>query len=123
MRFGGRPPTISIQNQASHLVHLLNFPPDGGDAVMQLAVPIVAETRVAAAASINERAILLQDAQAQETTLVDQMSQMGYALQRLSTDATLSEAQRKEQERTIANLHACAGNLRSAGAELERQHQ
>ena len=73
--------------------------------------------RRVAAASINERAILLQEAQAQETILLRQMSQMGHALQLLSTDATLSEAQRKDQESIIANLHACAGNLRSAVAE------
>ncbi len=51
------------------------------------------------------------------------MSHMGHALQNLPTDATLSEAQRKEHARIIANLPACAGNLRPAGAELERQHQ
>ncbi len=79
--------------------------------------------RRAAAASINELAILLQEAQAQETTLLDSMSQMGRALQHLSTDAALSEALRKYQERSMANLQAYAGNLPSAGAELKRQHQ
>jgi hypothetical protein len=67
--------------------------------------------------------IFLQEAQGQETTLLDQSSQMGRALQHLSTDATLSETSRKEQERIIANLQAYAGDLRSAGAALERQHQ
>ncbi len=46
MKFGGQPPTISIKHQASHLVHVPNIPLDGGDAVMQLAVPVVAENRV-----------------------------------------------------------------------------
>ncbi len=40
-----------------------------------------------------------------------------------STDATLSEGQRLEQVRAIANLQAYASNLQSAGAELERQRQ
>ncbi len=40
------PPTIGIKYQASHLVHLPKSPPDGGDAVMQLAVLTVVEDRV-----------------------------------------------------------------------------
>ncbi len=48
---------------------------------------------------------------------------MCQASQHLSTDATLSESQRREQERIIGNLQAYAGNLHSAGAEFERQHQ
>ncbi len=54
------------------------------------------ERRMADVASINERAILLQEAQVQEITLSYQMSRMGRAWQHLSTDATLSEIQRRE---------------------------
>ncbi len=79
--------------------------------------------RRSAAASIDERAILLQEARAQETILLDQMSQMSHVLQHLSTDATFSEIQRKSRSALLPTLQACAGNLRSAGAELERQHQ
>ncbi len=46
IRLGGRPLTMSITNQASHLVHLPNSPLDGGNAVMQPAAPVVAESRV-----------------------------------------------------------------------------
>ncbi len=46
MRLGGQPPTISIKDQASHLVHLPNSPPDGGDAIIHLAVPVVVQNRV-----------------------------------------------------------------------------
>ncbi len=79
--------------------------------------------RRAAAASINVRAVLLEEAKIQETTLLDHMSQIGHALQRLSTDATTGESQRREQVRIIANLQAYTSNLRSVGTELERQHQ
>ncbi len=51
------------------------------------------------------------------------MSRIGQALQHLPANATLSEIQRRERERIIANLHAYAGNLHSAEAEFERQHQ
>ena len=56
--------------------------------------------RRAAAAPINERAILLEEAKAQETTHLIQMSLMGQALQHLSTDATLSESQPGEKAGT-----------------------
>ncbi len=44
------------------------------------------------------------EAKAQEAILLSQKNQMSQALQQLSTDATLSESQRGEQARIIANL-------------------
>ncbi len=44
-------------------------------------------------------------------------------MQHLSTYAILSEIQRREQVRIIANMPAHASNLHSGGTELERQHQ
>ncbi len=79
--------------------------------------------RSAAAASLGERAVLLEQAKAQEVTPFGQMNQMGQALQRFSTDATLNESQRRDQERVFASVQAYAQNLRSAGLELERQRQ
>ena len=37
MRFGGQHPTFSIQDQASHLVHLPDSPPDAAMAIVQAA--------------------------------------------------------------------------------------
>ena len=37
MRLGGQPPTLPIQNQASHLVHLPDSPPDAAMALVPLA--------------------------------------------------------------------------------------
>ncbi len=65
----------------------------------------------------------MEETQAQETTLLTQMSQMGQTLQRLSTDAISSESQRGEHARITAYLKARAIILHSAGAELERQRQ
>ncbi len=48
--------------------------------------------RSAAAVSIEERAVLLEQAEAQEVTLLGQMKQIGQALQHLSTDATFHES-------------------------------
>ena len=65
----------------------------------------------------------MQQARAQEGTLLERMTQMGQTLQRVSTDATLYESQRREQEHVIANLQTYANILKSAGQDLERQHQ
>ena len=67
--------------------------------------------------------MLMRQARAQEGALLERMTQMGQALQSFSTDATLNESQRREQEHVIANLQTYANNLRTAGQELERQHQ
>ena len=72
--------------------------------------------RSTASATLEERAVLLRQAQAQEGTLLQRMTQMGQALQRFSTDATLNESQRREQELVIANLQTYAINLRAAAS-------
>ena len=79
--------------------------------------------RSIASATLEERAVLLRQAQAQEGTLLERMTQIGQALQRFSTDATLNESQRRDQELVIANLQTHAINLKSAGQNLEHQHQ
>jgi hypothetical protein len=79
--------------------------------------------RRTASATIEERAVLMRQARAQEGALLDRMTQMGQALQSFSTDATLNESQRREQEHVIANLQTYANNLKSAGQDLERQRQ
>ena len=75
---------------------------------------------------INERAsrpLRCKRLRLRTRPFLDQMNQMGQALQYFSTDATLSEGQCLEQVRIVANLQAYTSNLHSAGAELERQHQ
>ena len=67
--------------------------------------------------------MLMRQARAQEGPLLERMTQMGQALQCFSTDATLNESQRREQEHVIANLQTYANNLKSEGQDLERQHQ
>ena len=78
--------------------------------------------RNAANASFEERAVLMQQAQAQEATLLGRVTQMGQALQHYSTDATLSEAQRIEQARIIANLQIysqdCTWQARSSRSSI-----
>ena len=54
--------------------------------------------RNTASATLEERAVLMRQARAQEGALLERMTQMGQALQCFSTDATLSESQRREQE-------------------------
>ena len=71
--------------------------------------------RNTASATLEERAVLMRQARAQEGTLLERMTQVGQASQRFSTDATINGSQRREQEHVIANLQTYANNLRSAG--------
>ncbi len=79
--------------------------------------------RRAATASFQERAVILREAKDQETNLLDRMTQMGRALQHYSTNVTMSEGQRLQQEQMITSLQSYVSSLQNAGNELERRHQ